>query len=42
MEFIEGVHERDIEAEGIDVAGVVQAGMRAVCRMIFLHAFVHA
>jgi len=42
MEFIEGVHESDLEAAGIQVHRVVAAGMRAVCRMIFLHGFVHA
>ena len=42
MEFIEGVHEAELEAHGIDVHRVVTAGMRCVCRMIFLHGFVHA
>jgi ubiquinone biosynthesis protein len=42
MEFIDGVHERDLEARGMDVKRIVEAGMRAVCRMIFLHGFVHA
>jgi len=42
MEFIEGVREEDLEARGVDVHRVVEAGMRAVCRMIFLHGFVHA
>ena len=42
MEFIEGVHESELEAAGILVHRVVAAGMRAVCRMIFLHGFVHA
>jgi ubiquinone biosynthesis protein len=42
MEFVEGVHESDLEAAGIQVHRVVAAGMRAVCRMIFLHGFVHA
>jgi ubiquinone biosynthesis protein len=42
MEFIEGVHESQLEAAGIQVHRVVAAGMRAVCRMIFLHGFVHA
>jgi ubiquinone biosynthesis protein len=42
MEFVEGVHERDLEARGLDVKRIVDAGMRAVCRMIFLHGFVHA
>lgn len=42
MEFVEGVHEADLEARGMDIARIVDAGMRAVCRMIFLHGFVHA
>jgi len=42
MEFIDGVREEDLEASGIDVHRVVDAGMRCVCRMIFLHGFVHA
>jgi ubiquinone biosynthesis protein len=42
MEFVEGVHERDLERSPIDVRAVVRAGMRCVCRMIFLHGFVHA
>lgn len=42
MEFIEGVHERDLEASGVDIERVVAAGIGAVCRMIFLHGFVHA
>ncbi len=42
MDFVEGVHERELEARGVDVVRVVEAGMRAVCRMIFLHGFVHA
>ncbi len=42
MEFIEGIREEDLEAAGVDVRRVVEAGMRAVCRMIFLHGFVHA
>jgi ubiquinone biosynthesis protein len=42
MEFIEGVHESELEAAGIDLHRVVSAGMRVVCRMIFLHGFVHA
>jgi ubiquinone biosynthesis protein len=42
MEFVEGVHERDLERSGVDVRAVVRAGMRCVCRMIFLHGFVHA
>jgi ubiquinone biosynthesis protein len=42
MEFVEGVREADLEAHGIDVHRIVSAGMRCVCRMIFLHGFVHA
>lgn len=42
MEFIEGVREVDLDAHPIDVTGVVTAGMRCVCRMIFSHGFVHA
>ena len=42
MEFVDGVHERDLERSEIDVRAVVRAGMRCVCRMIFLHGFVHA
>ncbi len=42
MEFIEGVHERDLEGSEVDIRAVVGAGMRGVCRMIFSHGFVHA
>lgn len=42
MEFIEGIREEDLAARGIDVHRVIEAGMRGVCRMIFLHGFVHA
>lgn len=42
MDFVEGVHESELEAAGIDVRAIVTAGMRCVCRMIFLHGFVHA
>jgi ubiquinone biosynthesis protein len=42
MEFVDGIREEDIEAHGLDVPRIVDAGMRAVCRMIFLHGFVHA
>ncbi len=42
MEFVEGVREAELEARGIDVRRVVEAGMRCVCRMVFLHGFVHA
>jgi ubiquinone biosynthesis protein len=42
MDFVEGVHESELEAAGCDVRAIVAAGMRCVCRMIFLHGFVHA
>lgn len=42
MAFIGGVREDELEATGIDVRQVVEGGMRCVCRMIFLHGFVHA
>ena len=42
MEFVDGVREEELEARGIDVHRVVDAGMRCVCRMVFLHGFVHA
>jgi ubiquinone biosynthesis protein len=42
MEFVGGVHEGELEAHGVEVPRVVAAGMRCVCRMIFLHGFVHA
>ena len=42
MEFIEGVHEDALEAQGVNVHALVATGMRCVCRMIFLHGFVHA
>lgn len=42
MQFIDGVHESELEAAGCDVRAIVTAGMRCVCRMIFLHGFVHA
>jgi ubiquinone biosynthesis protein len=42
MEFVEGVREEELQARGVDVRRVVDAGMRCVCRMIFLHGFVHA
>jgi ubiquinone biosynthesis protein len=42
MEFVDGVREEDLEARGLDVPRIVEAGMRAVCRMIFSHGFVHA
>ena len=42
MEFVEGLREEELEAHGVDVRRVVDAGMRCVCRMVFLHGFVHA
>jgi ubiquinone biosynthesis protein len=42
MSFVEGVHEDDLEAQGVNVRALVATGMRCVCRMIFLHGFVHA
>jgi ubiquinone biosynthesis protein len=42
MAFIDGVREAELEAHGVDVRRVVEAGMRCVCRMIFSHGFVHA
>lgn len=42
MEFVDGVREAELEAHGVEVRRVVTAGMRCVCRMIFLHGFVHA
>ncbi len=42
MEFIGGVHESEIERSGVDPQRIAAAGMRCVCRMIFLHGFVHA
>ena len=42
MDFVEGVREDELEAHGVSVQRVVEAGMRAVSRMIFLHGFVHA
>jgi len=42
MSFIEGVHEDELEAQGVNVRALVATGMRCVCRMIFLHGFVHA
>lgn len=42
MEFIDGVHESELERSGVDPYGIAAAGMRCVCRMIFLHGFVHA
>lgn len=42
MEFVDGVREEELFGRGLDVRAIVEAGMRAVCRMIFLHGFVHA
>jgi ubiquinone biosynthesis protein len=42
MDFVDGVREDALEAGGVSVQRVVEAGMRAVSRMIFLHGFVHA
>ena len=42
MEFVDGVDEAGIDDAGIDRRRVVDAGMRCICRMIFLHGFVHA
>lgn len=42
MEFIEGVHESALESAGVDPHRIAAAGMRCVCRMIFLHGFVHS
>jgi ubiquinone biosynthesis protein len=42
MEFVEGLREEELEAQGADVHRIVMAGMRCVSRMIFLHGFVHA
>lgn len=42
MEFVEGVREEEIAEAGVDAQRVVEAGMRAVARMIYLHGFVHA
>lgn len=42
MELIEGVREAELEKAGIDPVRIARAGLRCVCRMIFLHGFVHA
>lgn len=42
MEFIDGVRESELEGAGIDPLRIARAGLRCVCRMIFLHGFVHA
>jgi ubiquinone biosynthesis protein len=42
MELIDGVHESELEGENLDPVRIARAGLRCVCRMIFLHGFVHA
>jgi ubiquinone biosynthesis protein len=42
MEYVEAIHERDLAAHGIEPARIAEAGLRAVCRMIFRDGFVHA
>jgi len=42
MEFVEALDEEQLFEHGVDVHRVVMNGMRCVCRMIFLHGFVHA
>lgn len=42
MDFVEGVHESELEGSAVDIRAVVRAGMRGVCRMIFSNGFVHA
>ena len=42
MGFVDGVHESEIETVGVDPRRIALAGMRCVCRMIFLHGFVLA
>lgn len=42
MDFVDGVREQDLVRAGVDVRALVATGMRCVCRMIFLHGFVHA
>jgi ubiquinone biosynthesis protein len=42
MELIEGIRETELEGAGIDRLCIALAGLRCVCRMIFLHGFVHA
>lgn len=42
MERIEGLRESELEGAGIDPLRIARAGLRCVCRMIFLHGFVHA
>jgi len=42
MEFIDGLEEWQLESHPIDVRRIVEAGMRCVSRMVFLHGFVHA
>ena len=42
MKFVNGCHERDLDAKEMDLTRIVDAGMRAVSKMIFEHGFVHA
>lgn len=42
MELIDGVRESELEDAGLDPLRIARAGLRCVCRMIFLHGFVHA
>ncbi|MCP3983033.1 MAG: AarF/ABC1/UbiB kinase family protein [bacterium] len=42
MDFVVGTHENGLVDAEFDIHQLVEAGMRAVCRMIFLHGFVHA
>ena len=42
MDFVDGVRENELAEAGVDVRALVATGMRCVCRMIFLHGFVHA
>ncbi len=42
MDFVEGVHESQLARAGCDQRAIVEAGLRCVCRMIFLHGFTHA
>jgi ubiquinone biosynthesis protein len=42
MELIDGLRESELEGAGIDPLRIARAGLRCVCRMIFLHGFVHA
>ncbi|MCP5056096.1 MAG: AarF/ABC1/UbiB kinase family protein [bacterium] len=42
MDFVAGTHEDGLALAEFDVHQIVESGMRAVSRMIFLHGFVHA